>query len=151
MSNQLLTRTYQLLLHAYPRETRTERGQVELDTLLAVSKPNQRLPRIAEARAICQRGHPRANSEHSRAHSARNSRPRRHIRGAVHDEFSALLVRHDDLQDGVQPKGPLEPIRTVHRMANRCCSYRIVVVASTDSFCFDRLAVEQYSRHFMVH
>jgi hypothetical protein len=56
MRNRLLTRTYQFLLHAYPRETRTERGSVELDTLLAVSKPNQRLPTIAEARAIAREG-----------------------------------------------------------------------------------------------
>jgi hypothetical protein len=48
MSNRFLTRSYQLLLHAYPKQTRKERGQVELDTLLGVSKPNQFLPRIAE-------------------------------------------------------------------------------------------------------
>jgi hypothetical protein len=56
MSNQFLRRTYKFLLHAYPRETRTERGSVELDTLLGVSKPNQFLPRIAEARAIAREG-----------------------------------------------------------------------------------------------
>ena len=56
MSNRFLTRSYQLLLHAYPKQTRKERGQVELDTLLGVSKPNQFLPRIAEARAIAREG-----------------------------------------------------------------------------------------------
>jgi hypothetical protein len=56
MSNQFLKSTYQFLLHAYPRETRAKRGQVEIDTLLGVSKPNQCLPRIAEARAIVREG-----------------------------------------------------------------------------------------------
>ncbi len=53
---QSLKRAYQFLLHAYPRQVRLERGSVELDTLLGVSKPNQFLPRIAEARAIAREG-----------------------------------------------------------------------------------------------
>jgi hypothetical protein len=56
MSKQLLMRAYQLLLQAYPQETRAKRGQVEFDTLLEVSRPNQFLPRIAEARAITREG-----------------------------------------------------------------------------------------------
>lgn len=51
-----LKRAYQFLLHAYPREIRSQRGVVELDTLLSVSKPNQHLPKIAEARAITREG-----------------------------------------------------------------------------------------------
>jgi hypothetical protein len=53
---QSLKRAYQFLLHAYPRQIRLDRGAVELDTLLSVSKPNQRLPKIAEARAITREG-----------------------------------------------------------------------------------------------
>jgi hypothetical protein len=56
VSSTLLKRTYQLLLCAYSKGTRAERGAVELDTLLSVSRPNQRLPKIAEARAIAKEG-----------------------------------------------------------------------------------------------
>ncbi len=56
MTDEYLRRAYQLLQHAYPARRRRERGEVELDTLLAVSRPGQRLPRLAEARAIVREG-----------------------------------------------------------------------------------------------
>jgi hypothetical protein len=56
MSTATLTRTYQLLLRAYSPATRAGRGSVELDTLLATSDPNQRLPKLRETRAILREG-----------------------------------------------------------------------------------------------
>ena len=56
MTQKYLRRAYQLLQHAYPARTRRERGEVELETLLAVSRPGQRMPRLAEARAIAREG-----------------------------------------------------------------------------------------------
>jgi hypothetical protein len=55
-STQSLKRAYQFLLHAYPSGVRSDRGVVELDTLLSVSRPNQRIPKMAEARAITREG-----------------------------------------------------------------------------------------------
>jgi hypothetical protein len=51
----LLRRSYELLLMAYPKETR-KAHQDQLDLLLEVSKPNQLLPDVGEARAIMREG-----------------------------------------------------------------------------------------------
>jgi hypothetical protein len=56
MGARSLASAYRLLLKAYPKAVRKQRGVVELDTLLSVSKPNQRLPNTAEARAIVREG-----------------------------------------------------------------------------------------------
>jgi hypothetical protein len=54
--SKVLKRAYQFLLLSYPTVTRTERGSVELDTLMEVSRPNRVLPRFGEARAIVVEG-----------------------------------------------------------------------------------------------
>jgi hypothetical protein len=51
-----LRRSYATLLRFYPATVRAERGQVELDTLLEVSAPGQRLPKVREARAVIASG-----------------------------------------------------------------------------------------------
>ena len=68
MSTRLLSFAYQLLLRSYPAQTRAERGPVELDTLLAVSRPAQRMPKFREARAIVKEG-----IHHRIAHTAGRS------------------------------------------------------------------------------
>jgi small basic protein len=52
----LLRRSYSALLRFYPAAVRSERGTVELDTLLEVSSPGQRLPKVREARALIASG-----------------------------------------------------------------------------------------------
>ncbi len=54
--SRILKRAYQILLNSYPATTRNERGSVELDTLMQVSEPTQKLPRFGEARAIVVEG-----------------------------------------------------------------------------------------------
>jgi hypothetical protein len=54
--SRLLRRSYSTLLRFYPAAIRLERGTVELDTLLEVSSPGQRLPKVREARAVIASG-----------------------------------------------------------------------------------------------
>jgi hypothetical protein len=54
--SRLLRRSYSTLLRFYPAPIRLERGTVELDTLLEVSSPGQRLPKVREARALIASG-----------------------------------------------------------------------------------------------